>query len=72
MSQHANMLRRECERSLVDALPQGLKDAIDAALAKGATLADILDRVSVHAARGRSLTRLAVEAYLASKEKSGG
>jgi hypothetical protein len=57
-------LRAECGKILIEGMPRGLREAIDAALKAGSTRAEVMRRVRKTAGR-RGLTVLAVEAYLA-------
>lgn len=57
-------LRRAADAALTDHMSPGLKAAIDAALARGASKREILARVRRQAGGRNSLAALAVEAYL--------
>ena len=64
-------MRRIVDEALVESMPAGLRSAIDAALAKGASHAEILRRARMRAG-GRRGPALAVEAYLASIARAEG
>lgn len=59
-------LEQAVDRVLFDMLPKGMADAINEALAKGASPASILQRIRRRAAP-QSLIALACEAYLEQK-----
>jgi threonine aldolase len=66
-------LEAACDRVLLASMHAGLKEALDAALAGGATAAQVLARVRAQTggplAQPGGLTYLAVEAYLEHKQK---
>lgn len=61
-------IERMAEHVLCEAMPDALKAAIDAALAKGARHDEILRRVRAAEGGERTLTVLAVEAYLGARQ----
>lgn len=71
---HLGSLRAACDAALAESLPAGLKAAVDAALAAGATRRAVLARVRRLTGGPRSsrggLTYLAVAAYLRGREGS--
>jgi hypothetical protein len=60
-------LEKLCDATLIDTMPAPLKAAIDAALASGGKPKEIIRRVKRQTGGKRTLTVLAVEAYLSSK-----
>lgn len=62
-----NELESLAAHALLDALPQGIKTAIDDGLRAGMKAEDLLARVAKSTGNRRSLLTLAVEEYLRDK-----